>query len=336
MTRIENKVTQDTALKNFWRDNQRFADLFNAVLFNGKEVLKAEDLEEVDTDVSSIVKFDKHIETVKRILDVVRKTAYGVDFIIWGLENQGKIHYAMPLRHMIGDSLIYLKEYQGIAAKNRKEKGFKSSDEFLSALKKTDRLHPVITLCVYYGEEEWDGPHNLLEMLEIPEDLEGLVSDYKMNLIQVRESEQFPFKNEDVTIVFDIVRKIYNEEYAKITDIYKDKNISAELGVIIGSIVESQKLINQAMKIKEKGSELNMCKALEKLMNECEKKGKIEGKMEGKIEGKIEGEQEGKIQGIVLTCRKFNISREETIKNLIEEFSFSEEEAKDYITKYWE
>ena len=323
MTRIENKVTQDTALKNFWRDNQHFADLFNAVLFNGKEVLKAEDLKEVDTDVSSIVKFNKHIETVKRILDVVRKTAYGVDFIIWGLENQGKIHYGMPLRHMIGDSLIYLKEYQGIAARNRKEKGFQSSDEFLSALKKTDRLHPVVTLCVYYGEEEWDGPHNLLEMLEIPEDLESLVSDYKMNLIQVRESEQFPFKNEDVTIVFDIVRKIYNEEYAKITDIYKDKNISAELGVIIGSIVESQRLINQAMKIKEKGSELNMCKALEKLMNESMEK------------GKIEGEQEGKIQGVILTCHKFKISREETLKNLIEEFAFSKEEASSYMKKYW-
>ena len=327
MTTVKNKVTQDTALKNFWRDNERFADLFNAVLFNGKEVLKAEDLEEVDTDVSSIVKFDKHIETVKRILDVVRKTAYGVDFIIWGLENQGKIHYAMPLRHMIGDSLIYLKEYQGIAAKNRKEKGFQSSDEFLSAMKKSDRLHPVITLCVYYGEEEWDGPHNLLEMLEIPEDLEGLVSDYKMNLIQIRESEQFPFKNEDVNTVFDIVRKIYNEEYTKITDIYKEKTLSAELGIIIGSIVESKQLINEASKIKEEGSELNMCKALEKLMNECEKK--------GKIEGKIEGEQEGRVQGVVLTCRKFKISQEETLKNLIEEFSFSEEEANTYMKKYW-
>ena len=176
-------------------------------------------------------------------------------------------------------------------------------------------MHPVITLCVYYGEEKWDGPHNLLEMLEIPEDLEGLVSDYKMNLIQVRESEQFTFKNEDVNTVFDIVRKIYNEEYAKITDIYKDKNISAELGVIIVYIVESQKLINQAMKIKEKGSELNMCKALEKLMNKSKK--------------------EGEIKGMVLTCRKFKIGQEETLKNLIEEFAFSEEEANTYLEKYW-
>ena len=128
--------------------------MFNAVLFNGKEVLKAEDLKEVDTDVSSIVKFNKHIETVKRILDVVRKTAYGVDFIIWGLENQGKIHYAMPLRHMIGDSLIYLKEYQGIAARNRKEKGFQSSDEFLSALKRRQTDYIQSLLYVYIMEKK--------------------------------------------------------------------------------------------------------------------------------------------------------------------------------------
>ena len=280
MTRLKNKVRQDTALKNFWRNNQRFADLFNAVLFNGKEILKAEDLKEVDTDVSSIIKIDEHIETVQRILDVVRKTAYGIDFIIWGLENQGKIHYAMPLRHMIGDSLIYLKEYKEIAAKNRKENGFQSSNEFLSGLKKTDRLHPVITLCVYYGEEEWDGPNNLLEMLEIPKELESLVSDYRMNLIQIRGSKQFPFKNEEVSIVFDIVKRIYDGDYSKLTDIYKDKSISAELGVIIGSIVKSQRLINQALKIKEKGSELNMCKALEKWMNESMEKGELKAKKE--------------------------------------------------------
>ena len=59
---------------------------------------------------------------------------------------------------MIGDAFSYLKEYQEIAAKNRKDKNFASSDEFLSNMKKTDRLHPVVSLCVYYGEHPWDGP----------------------------------------------------------------------------------------------------------------------------------------------------------------------------------
>ena len=83
-------------------------------------MLKPEDLKEADTDVSSVLKFNGHAETVQKVWDVVKKTAYGVDFVLWGLENQERIHYAMPLRHMIGDYFSYLKEYHEIAADRRK------------------------------------------------------------------------------------------------------------------------------------------------------------------------------------------------------------------------
>ena len=33
------RVKTDVLLKEFWRQNDRFADLFNAVVFRGKEVL---------------------------------------------------------------------------------------------------------------------------------------------------------------------------------------------------------------------------------------------------------------------------------------------------------
>lgn len=88
-------------MKDFWRDNARFADLFNTALFGGVPFLHPADLREADTDVSSLLKFNGHAETIQKVFDVVKKTANGVDFVIWGLENQSKIHYAMPLRHMI-------------------------------------------------------------------------------------------------------------------------------------------------------------------------------------------------------------------------------------------
>ena len=312
---VRNQVKPDTILKTFWKNNQRFADLFNTVLFEGNPVLKPNDLQEVDTDVSSIIKFNGHAETVQRILDVVRKTAYGVDFIIWGLENQEKIHYAMPLRHMIGDSLIYLKEYNEIAAKNRKEKEYSTSDEFLSALKKDDRLHPVISLCIYYGEKEWDGPFNLLDMLVIPEYLKPLVSDYRMNLIQVRQSENLCFQNQDISTVFDMIRSIYNKDYETFHEMYKDKTMSTELGLTVGSVVKSQAIINEVMKMEEKRSEVDMCDALQRWFDEAVQKGKIEG--------------------VISTCRRFHISREETVRNLIEEFSLSKSRAEEYIKMYW-
>ena len=33
-----NKIKPDTILKNFWKNNDRFADLFNTFLFNGEEI----------------------------------------------------------------------------------------------------------------------------------------------------------------------------------------------------------------------------------------------------------------------------------------------------------
>ena len=136
-----------------------------------------------------MIQLNNHVETIQKVLDVVKKTAYGIDFVILGIENQQKIHYAMPLRHMIGDAFSYLKEFNEVAAKNTKKKNWESADEFLSKFKKTDRLHPMITLCIYYGEDEWDGPRSLVDMLNIPEEFKPLVSDYKFNLVEVRKSD---------------------------------------------------------------------------------------------------------------------------------------------------
>lgn len=129
---------------------------------------------EADTDISSLIKFNRHAETLGKVFDVVKKSANGVDYVILGLENQSKIHYAMPLRHMIGDAFSYLKEYKELEAKNKKYKNYKTKHEFLSKFQKTDRLHPIVTICIYYGEDEWDGPRSLIDMLDIPEEFESL------------------------------------------------------------------------------------------------------------------------------------------------------------------
>lgn len=311
-----NKVKADTILKNFWKNNERFADLFNAALFDGEPVLKAEDLSEVDTDVSSLLKFNSHAETVQKVLDVVKKIAYGVDFVIWGLESQQKIHYAMPLRHMIGDAFSYLKEYNEIAKGNRKDKNFSSSDEFLSNFKKTDRLHPMITLCVYYGDTDWDGPLCLTDMLGIPDKIKPLVSDYKMNLVELKKSNDMKFHNDDVNMVFDLSRSIYERNYDKINKIYKDCMVPTEIGLVIGAITESQELINQALENEKRtGGQMNMCTALEEL--------------------KKEGIQEGEIKATIKMSKKFNVSKEDTMKNIINEFSLTENKAQEYIEKYW-
>ena len=180
----------------------------------------------------------------------------------------------------------------------------------------------VSSLCVYYGENEWDGPFSLKDMLEIPEKIKPLVSDYRMNLIQVRSSESLRFSNPDVNTVFDVSRSIYERDYAKIRDVYRDKELPSDLGLVIGAITESQQLINHALESEQKGGQVNMCNALEEL------------KLEGRLEGKQEGIEEG-ILANIRTCKNFNISKEDAIRNLMKEFSLSEPEAVSYVKKYW-
>ena len=226
---------------------------------------------------------------------------------------------------MIEDAFSYMKEYNEIVSKNRKNKNFSSSDEFLSGFKKSDRLHPVISLCVYYGEDPWDGPLCLTDMLNIPEDLESLVSNYKMNLIQVRDSEALHFQHPDVATVFDISRSLYNKDYDKIRSYYSDENqdFSPELGIVIGAITESKKLIEYALEAEQDGGEFNMCRALDELIDE----GRQEGLRAGKFTGKLEG--------TITTYKKCNITKETTIKNVMNDFSISQDKALEYVEAYW-
>ena len=150
--------------------------------------------------------------------------------------------------------------------------GPKNSSDFTSSVpavfqifKKTDRLHPVISLCVYYGENQWDGPFSLKDMLEIPERIKPLVSDYRMNLIQVRSSESLRFSNPDVNTVFDISRSIYERDYAKIRDVYRDKELPSDLGLVIGAITESQQLINHALESEQKEGHVKILTSAKKI-----------------------------------------------------------------------
>ncbi len=125
-----------------------------------------------------------------------------------GIESQKNIHYAMPLRTMIYDALGYLKEYQDITRKRKKEKK-ETQEEFLSNMKKDDRLHPIITIVIYYGETLWDGPFSLGDMMiEMPQEIKDIFIDYRMNLLQVRDSSQYIFQNGDVQTVFEISRAV--------------------------------------------------------------------------------------------------------------------------------
>ena len=62
----------DTVLKNYWSDNEQFADIFNAVLFEGNRVIRPEELEDVDTEESSVLQNRKYAENIQASRDSIK------------------------------------------------------------------------------------------------------------------------------------------------------------------------------------------------------------------------------------------------------------------------
>ena len=47
--RKEKGLSPDAVLKHYWNGNEEFADLFNAVLFEGRKIIKPGELETADS-----------------------------------------------------------------------------------------------------------------------------------------------------------------------------------------------------------------------------------------------------------------------------------------------
>lgn len=275
----------DIVLSDYWKDKEHFADLCNAVLFDGKQVLLPDDLEERDSDVSSVLKHRKKARSMKLTRDVLKIAKYskhhGANLAILGIENQDRIHYAMPLRVMEYDTYSYKKQYRENAKKYRSTKNL-TKDEFLSGMKRTDKFVPVITIVIYYGEKSWDGARSLKDMLDISPQIEGYVNDYQMYLVELG-SNGLPLQNEDNINLFRICGMLYDhtktlsERKVQIIEYSEENEVTEEVltaaGAIAGKTIEVDK---------EEGE--SMCSFFEELERECEERGKKAGKMQAAVQ----------------------------------------------------
>ena len=207
----KDKVKSDSADKVYWRQNETFADLFNAYLYNGEQVIKSEELEELDTDASDVVEIGEVKESIRGARDVIKiaKKYNGVEYVLLAIENQEGIHYAMPIRVMGYDHYSYNKQYNDRKNYYKKNDIKLKDDEFLSGIRKTDKFLPVITLVLYYGEKDWDGPRSLYDMLVIPDRIKHFVGNYPINIIQMKDNDLVLHNQYNVDL-FKIMSIIYD------------------------------------------------------------------------------------------------------------------------------
>ena len=295
-TKIKPYIIRDVVLKEFWSQNSHFADFFNGVLFKGKRVLIAEQLTDADTDVSGFVGKNRHGETLKQYRDVVKRGAADAHFFLFGLENQSHINLEMPLRLMIYDGLQYRKEVRLMKKRNREQKILAENDDFLSGLRRQDRLTPIISVVLYYGDVPWDGPTTLKEMMgDIPESLEAYISDYRIHVISLANTDRYMFQNEEVSRVFSDSRMILKEQY----DILKEKSekqpLTEELIRVVSAMTGRLAMIPAAQEGIGGEDMSGTTTAVKKtpwekfedyLKKEAEKKGLEEGREKGLAEGR--------------------------------------------------
>ena len=191
-------MEMDVSWKKFFQDDARYADVINALGCKGRQVVKSENLQEVDCQsFLEVGKKDEKIRRLKgkfkyklKVRDMVRKVAFGVNFAIIGIENQELINYAIPLSCMEYDAGEYEKQMNKMRKAVRKNEIGMTAAEYLYGFGKNNKLFPVVTFVLYTGKEAWDGPtslHGMLDFTDLPKELKGMVSNYSINLIEIRK-----------------------------------------------------------------------------------------------------------------------------------------------------
>lgn len=168
---------ENDVLLDYFDDNERFADLCNATLFNGLQVIDPAKLEDASERYTQRGRDSRgKITYSSRYRDVKKRLKDGGTIRIMAVEAQGRVDYSMPLRCMNYDVQEYLKQLKRLQAANDRENVYTTAAERFSRLRKSDRLAPVYTICLYHGMEEWDGPLSLGDMMNFGEGPEAFRS----------------------------------------------------------------------------------------------------------------------------------------------------------------
>ena len=322
---------QSNAAVRQWMGNpKRFADLFNATVFNGEQVIRPEELEPVDGE-EDILLTDKNGKTQEghRYRDIVMKWKKDAVLILLACENQAKVHYAMSVRNMLYDSLSYVGQIQRMWTKNVEKM---STAEFLSKFRKDDRLIPVLTLVFYYDVDQWDGSKDLYGMLQWSEDekknavLKEYVPNYRINLIDAGNLEHLERFKSDLQEVLGMIQcRGDKESLLKYINDRKGyfQNVDEETYYVIREFLHSERMLKGNIEKSQGKGTVDMCKALEDLYNEG-----IECGME-------RGMTCGMVKGVVETLRDFGIEKDAAIQKVMQKFEIPREQAEKDVESYW-
>lgn len=284
----------DTEGKKYLSNNEIFADAFNYLMYNGEEVIKPENLTELDTTSIAVPYGNNARLPEQKYRDLLKLWNAMADenaiYVILGGELQGDVHYGMPVKDSLYDAIGYSKQIEE-ARRSYKKNGIVpdpdgeaelsvedgtlkiklTSGEFLSGFHKGDKLIPIITAVVYLGAEPWDGPRSLLEMLDIKDDrLLPFLNDYRINLISPADmsDDEFEKFHTDLGLAMKVI-KHQKEDADRIIQETNHQKIDRDTAFFLN------RAVNLGLEFEEKAGEIDMCLAMEKKQQRDEINGVI-------------------------------------------------------------
>ena len=161
-----------------------------------------------------------------------------------------------------------------------------TSGEFISGFYKEDRLIPVITLVLYFGPGEWDGPISLHEMLAVQEpEILSYISDYKLNLVAPANMTDDEL-NRFTTSLREVMLFIkYSKDKKKLREMLQkderfrtvDKKAAGVISIVTGTELE----------IEEEEEVVDMCEGMRGIIEDATNEGLERGLERGKLEGAL-------------------------------------------------
>ncbi len=303
---------KDYAQNDYFNDKVRFADACNGILFHGKEYIRPEDLQEMNAD---IVYLDNDKQKLRMTIADKMFVWNGIHLSILAIENQSMVDYSMVFRTMKTEALSYEKQWR-MLERDYRHQGLIGEKENLAwnVLAKDARFVPVILIVIYYGMDKvWDGAKTLYDMLNINEELESYITNYKMNLFDYHDYEDFSFFKTENRELFEVLscakdEKRMDELLTKNLDRYMHLSSDAVRMIFTLTGIDLSILDN----IKDEEAEVvDMCKAWD--------------------DHKEAGRQEGRQEGILISIKKLMESMKVSAIQAMEMLQISETDRDMYL-----
>lgn len=268
-----------------WNDyisqRERFADFFNGMVFQGRQLVLPENLIELDS------KLWRRHQTRKSYHEYIRDTVklwnYEGKRYILSLEPEELFHYALPVKYMNYESLEYDRQYKEVMKRHR-EKQDLTSDEYLSGFAVSDRLMPVVTIGVYLGERKWNGFSRLSEMTgmteisgEVKECIAPFLNEFHVNRVDIHMLETSDIFQTDLREVFGFLKRQGNKEKLKryVEENEGFRHLREDAYDVLSIYGGNENLSLRKEEYRTEGG-IDMCTALRELVEDAKEEGRAE------------------------------------------------------------